>query len=102
MFNKRGLVCGCVNGAWKFTPHARVAYLRNKRVQTRMMQGWVNGARHNKWAGANGFGERRGPTWPFGTRHVDGRWCLECLGMCLCQPHLPHAWHTSGIRLINL
>jgi hypothetical protein len=28
------------------------------------------------------------------------RWCLECLGMCLCQPYSTHTWHTSGIRLV--
>jgi hypothetical protein len=34
MFNAQSLVCGCGNGAWKFTPQARVIYLVNKRVKT--------------------------------------------------------------------
>ena len=24
---------------------------------------------------------------------------FRMLGMCLCQPHPPHAWHASGIGL---
>jgi hypothetical protein len=71
VLNARGSGCGCVNGAWKFTPHARVVYLENERVRAHMMQGWINSARY-KWSTAISFGEGRGPTWPFGTHHVDG------------------------------
>jgi hypothetical protein len=36
VLNTRGLVCGCVNRARKFTPHARVIFLESKRVKTHM------------------------------------------------------------------
>jgi hypothetical protein len=45
VFNVRGSVSGCVDGAWKFTPQSRVMYLENKRVKTRVMQSWINSAR---------------------------------------------------------
>jgi hypothetical protein len=53
-FNAQGLVCGCVNGTWKFAPHERVIYLESKRVKTHMMLGWINNA-HDKWVRAIGF-----------------------------------------------
>jgi hypothetical protein len=71
MYNARGLVCGCVNRARKFTPHARVTFLERKRVKTNMTQVWINTARC-KHARAIGLGEGRGPTWPLGTHHVGG------------------------------
>jgi hypothetical protein len=63
VFNVRGLVCGCVNRAWKFTPHVRVMFLENKRAKTHMTQVWLNTARI-KHARAIGLGEGLGPTWP--------------------------------------
>jgi hypothetical protein len=33
VFNARGLVCGCVNRAWKFTPLARVMFLEGKQIK---------------------------------------------------------------------
>jgi hypothetical protein len=36
VFNVRGLVCGCVNRARKFTPLARVMILENGRAKTYM------------------------------------------------------------------
>jgi hypothetical protein len=81
VLNARGLVCGCLNGAWKYTPLARVMHLENKRVKNHMRQGWINGARC-RWARAIGFSEGRGPTSPFGTHHVDGgvwnAWVCAC------------------------
>jgi hypothetical protein len=72
MFNARGLVCGRVNGAWrKFAAQARLIYLESKSVNFHIMKGWLNSARYG-WARANGFGEGRGPTWPFGMHDVDG------------------------------
>jgi hypothetical protein len=71
VFNARELVCGCVNRARKFTPHARVMFLNSRRVKTHMTHVWLNFARINL-ARAIGFGEGRGPAWPFGTHHVDG------------------------------
>jgi hypothetical protein len=101
VFNARdGVCCGCLNGAWTFMPHARAMYLENKRAKAHVRQGWISSARC-KWARSIGFGDGRGPSWPFETHHVDGRWCLECLGVCLCQPPPPHARHTSGFRLVN-
>jgi hypothetical protein len=44
-----------------------------------MMQGWINSARY-KWSTAIGFSEGRGPTWPFGTHHVEGGIWNACLG----------------------
>jgi hypothetical protein len=65
----RGLVSGRLSGAWKFTPHARVMYLENKRVHARIMQVLINGARSKR---AIDFGEGRGLALPFGAHHVDG------------------------------
>jgi hypothetical protein len=56
VLNAQGLVCGCVNRAWKFTPHARVAYVENKRVKAHMMQVWINNALY-KWVRVIGFGK---------------------------------------------
>jgi hypothetical protein len=95
VFNARGLVCGYVNRARKFTPHARVMLLESKRAKPHMTHVLINTARCGH-ARAIGLGEGRGPTRPLGTHHVDGGvWNA----MCLCQPHPPHAWHASGIRL---
>jgi hypothetical protein len=71
MFNARGLVCGCVNRARKFTPLARVIFLESKRANKHMTQVWINTARC-KHAKAIGLGEGRGPTSPLGAHHVDG------------------------------
>jgi hypothetical protein len=71
MFNARGLVCGCVNRAQKFTPHARVILLESKRAKAHMTQVWINTTRC-KHARAIRLGEGRGPTWALGTHHVDG------------------------------
>jgi hypothetical protein len=77
VFNARGLVCGCVNRAWKFTPHSRVMFSESKRAKTHMTQVWIYIAR-SKHARATGFGEGRGPTWPLGTHHVDsGVWQVD-------------------------
>jgi hypothetical protein len=88
VFNARGVVCGCVNGAWKFTPHARVMYLENnKQVKSRVRLGWMNSASY-KLTKAIGFGEERGPTWPFGTHHDGGRWWCGMLGyICASTNH---------------
>jgi hypothetical protein len=37
VLNARGLVCGCLNRARKFTPQALVMYMENKRVKAHMM-----------------------------------------------------------------
>jgi hypothetical protein len=100
VFNARGLVCGCVDRARKFTPMARVMFLERRRRKTHMTKNWINTARC-KHARAIGLREVRGPTWPLGTHHVDDGGVLECLGMCLCHPHPPPTWHMSGIRLGN-
>jgi hypothetical protein len=34
VFNARGVVCGCVNIAPKFTPQARMMFLESKRAKT--------------------------------------------------------------------
>jgi hypothetical protein len=79
--NERDLACGCVNGALKFTPQARVIYLsENMRVKTHMMHAWISNALC-KWAKAIGIGEVRGPTWPFGTHDDDGKWVVVVFGM---------------------
>jgi hypothetical protein len=96
MFNARGLVCGCVNRARKFTPQARVMFLESQRAKTHMTQVWINTARC-KHARVIGLREGRGPTRPLGTHHVDGGVWNAC--MCICQPHPPHAWHASGVWL---
>jgi hypothetical protein len=72
VFNARGLVCGCVNRARKFTPMARVMFLESKRAKTHMTQIWINTVccKHARAIGLVGDG--RGPTWPLGTHHVDG------------------------------
>jgi hypothetical protein len=85
MFNARGLVCGCVNRARKFTPQAWVMILESKRVQTHIMQVWINTTRC-KHARQIGFGEGRGPTWPLvGTHHVDGG--VWNAWVCACANH---------------
>jgi hypothetical protein len=57
-----------------------------------MTQVWINTARC-KHARAIGLGEGRGPTWPLGTRHVDGgvwnAWVCDCAN---------HARPTRGTR----
>ena len=84
VFNARGLVCGCVTRARKFTPHTRVMYLERKRVKPHMTQVWINTA-CCKHARAIGLGEGRGPTWPLGTHHVDdGVWNAWA---CACANH---------------
>jgi hypothetical protein len=93
VFNAQGLDCGCVNGAWKFTPKARVMYLEKKRVKTPMMRGWINSASY-KWARAIGFGEGRGPTLPFGTHHVDC--CVWNAWVCACAIHTRPTRGTRG------
>jgi hypothetical protein len=45
VFNALGLVCGCVNGARKFTTHARVMFLESERAKTYMTQIWIYTAR---------------------------------------------------------
>jgi hypothetical protein len=45
VFNARGLVCGCVNGAREFTPEARVMLLESVRVKTHMAQAWISTTR---------------------------------------------------------
>jgi hypothetical protein len=81
VFNARGLVCGCVNRAPKFTALARVIFLESKRAKTHTTQVWINTARF-KHARAIGLGEGRGPTLPLGTHHVDGgvwnSWVCAC------------------------
>jgi hypothetical protein len=81
VFNARGLVCGCVNRARQFTPHARVMFLESKQVKAHITQDWISIARC-KLAGAIGFDEGRGPTWPFGTHNVKGgfwnAWVCAC------------------------
>jgi hypothetical protein len=71
MFNAQAFVCECNNGARKFTLHALIMYLENKLVTTHIMQVWIYKACY-EWVRASGFCEGRGPTWPFGTHHVDG------------------------------
>jgi hypothetical protein len=57
--------------------------LENKRAKTHMMHVWIISVRY-KWA--IGFGEGRGPTWPFRTHHVDGGvWNVWVL--CACANH---------------
>jgi hypothetical protein len=56
VFNARGLVCGCVNRARKFTPLEGVMFLESKRLKTHMTQVWINTARC-KHARAIGLGE---------------------------------------------
>jgi hypothetical protein len=89
VFNARGLVCGCVNGAWKFTPHARVMYLENKQTKSRMIYGWINSARY-KLTKAIGFGEGEVQLGRLGriTLAVGGVW-NAWVYMCFCQPHPP-------------
>jgi hypothetical protein len=84
VFNARGLVCGCVNRARKFTPQARVMFLESKRAKTHMTHVWINNA-GRKHARAIGLGEGRGPTWPLGTRHVDGG--VKNDWVCTCANH---------------
>jgi pyrimidine deaminase RibD-like protein len=43
--NARGLVCGCVNRARKFTPHARVMFLESMRAKAHMTQVYISIAR---------------------------------------------------------
>jgi hypothetical protein len=85
VFNARGLVSGCVGRARKFTPHVRVILLESKRANTHATPALLSNARC-KYARAIGLGERRGPTWPLGTHHVDGgvwnAWVL-----CTCANH---------------
>jgi hypothetical protein len=69
VLNARGLVCGCVNGARKFTPRTRVVYLENKLVKAHMAQVWMSTARCKEARGI-GFGESRGPAWPFEMHRV--------------------------------
>jgi uncharacterized phage-associated protein len=47
------------NGAWKFTPQARVMYKENKRVKTRKMQLFLDSVLF-KWVRAIGIGKVRG------------------------------------------
>jgi hypothetical protein len=81
VFNARCLVCGCVNRARKFTPLARVMFLKSEQAKTHMAQVWINVARC-KHARAIGLGEGRGPTWPSRTHHGDGdiwnAWACAC------------------------
>jgi hypothetical protein len=84
VLNARGLVCGCVNRARKFTPLARVIFLESKRAKTHMTQVWISIARC-KYARAIGLGEGRGPTWPLGTHHVDGG--VSNSWVCACANH---------------
>jgi hypothetical protein len=84
VFNARGLVCGCVNRARKFTPLARVMFLESKRAKTHMTQVWINTARY-KHARAIGSGEGRVPTWPLGRHHVDGG--VWNAWVCACANH---------------
>jgi hypothetical protein len=88
----RGLVCGCVNRVRKFTPLARVMFLKSKRAKTHMAQVWINTARCIH-ARAIGLGEGRGPTWPLETHHVDGgvwnAWACACVN---------HTRPTPGTR----
>jgi hypothetical protein len=100
VFNARDLVCGCVNGAWKFTPHAPVMHLENKRVKAHMTHVWINYNAHCKSARAFGFGEGRGSTCPFGTHLVDGG--VWNAWLCTFANHTPsNAWHASKIGLVN-
>jgi hypothetical protein len=55
VFNARSLVCGCVNRARKFTPHAWVVNLESKRVKMHTTQVWIDNARY-EYARAIGFG----------------------------------------------
>jgi hypothetical protein len=84
VFNARGLVCGCVNRARKFTPRARVMFLDSKRVRTHITQVWINtsSCEHTR---AFCFFEGRGPTWPFETPHVDGG--VWNAWVCACTNH---------------
>jgi hypothetical protein len=85
VFNARGLVCGCVNRARKFTPQALVMFLESKRAKMHMTQVWINCARC-KHARAIGLGEGRGSTWPLvGTHHVDGG--VRNAWVCACANH---------------
>jgi hypothetical protein len=84
VFNARGLVCGCVNRARKFTPHARVMFLETKRVKTYITQVWIYIARCEH-ARVISLGEGRGPTWPLGTHHVDGG--VMNAWVCACANH---------------
>jgi hypothetical protein len=90
VFHAQGLVRGCVNGARKFTPQARVMYLENKGY---MIHGWINNARY-KWARATRFGEGRGPTWPFGPQNVDGGFGILEYMLVLITP-APRAAHVG-------
>jgi hypothetical protein len=84
VFNARGLVCGCVNRARKFTPLARVMFLESQQANSHMTQIWINTARC-KYARAIGSGEGRGQTRPFGTHHVDGG--VWNAWICACANH---------------
>jgi hypothetical protein len=84
VFNARGLVCGCVNRARKFTPQARGMFLESKRAKTHITQVWINIARC-KHARAIGLREGRGPTWPLGTHNVDGG--VWDAWVCACANH---------------
>jgi hypothetical protein len=94
LLNARGCFCGCVNGARKFTPLARVVYLENKVVNTRRMQNLINNALYN-WARAIGIGDRRCPTWPFGPcTYVDSRVVFGMLGVYGCASTLAPSKHA--------
>jgi hypothetical protein len=90
--NARGLVCGCVNRARKFTPQVRVMFLESKRAKTSMTQVWINTA-HCKHARAIGVGKGRGPTWPLGPHDVGGG--VWNAWVCACANH---ARPTRGAR----
>jgi hypothetical protein len=60
-----------VNGAWKFTPQARVMYMESKRVKACMLQFLLNSALFN-WVRVFGSGEGRGLACPFQPYRVDG------------------------------
>jgi hypothetical protein len=54
-----------------------------------MMQGWINNAPYKRLNGrkAIGFGEGRGPTWPFGTHQVQV--VFRMLGYAMLVPTTP-------------
>jgi hypothetical protein len=92
--------------AWKFTPQARVMYLENKRVKislnTNTNEGWISIARY-KWARAIGFSEVQGPSWSFGTHHVDGgvwnAWVFGCANFT--RPTRSTRREMTRIGLVN-
>jgi hypothetical protein len=90
VFNAQGLVCGCVNGS---SSAAHTGDVFGKQSSKYPDDAGLDKHCTLKMARATGFGEGRGPTWPFGTHHVDGgvwnAWVYACAN---------HIRRTRGTR----